>query len=249
MANDILSYDLTRKRPIELRLRDMRDEEGGGISEKEANRLDRVSCDGFLLVRLMQEAEDTRLLTASVDGQTFGPLSTEALFRMWVSLAGHIARTANTDDAKERRWARFCTMILQHLQLGELVEAAGIKPKEPEPAKEPELCDPNVPLGLESLRNDVAAIELRIERERKRLAKEPLDAAECALAHDVAYVSRMKQAIAGIEARRQTEPESPARLAAEALVAQMLAPGLRDLCPPQLVTAEEATEEADVIKL
>ncbi len=103
----------------------MRDEQGGGISELEANRRDRSTCDAFFLIRALIDDEQVTMLTTSLEGHQMGPISVTMLYRMWVSMAGFIAKKADPEDPEEKRAQRFCGMILKHLEMNDLLEAAG----------------------------------------------------------------------------------------------------------------------------
>jgi hypothetical protein len=115
-------YDLTKKRPLEIRVRDLSDE--GGVSDGELKRLatNRVAADALFLIRvLFNDDESYALEIMSLVGLTHERMTVEALFDMWVRLAAYIVRDAKTDDNKleDLKQRRFCLAVLQKLDLDE----------------------------------------------------------------------------------------------------------------------------------
>ncbi len=123
----------------------MRDEPGGGVSEQEAMRRDRTTCDAFFLIRALIDDEQITLLTTSLEGKEFGAISVSMLYRMWVSMAGFIAKKADPENPEELRAQKFCAMILRHLEMNDLLEQAGVDlkvtPTTEAPAQTVELSD------------------------------------------------------------------------------------------------------------
>jgi hypothetical protein len=110
--------DLQRLRPLEVRVRHRLELPGGGVSEAQANRFGRVSADALVLLRALMDEGVLHLSVASLDGETLGPVSPAALFHLWVSFTGHVARTpAPADDDQTARQIAFCQKVLYLLQL------------------------------------------------------------------------------------------------------------------------------------
>jgi hypothetical protein len=122
MARITPSFDPLRKRPLVIQLLDASDE--GGRSEAEANRRDCVSADAFLLIRALDEPEreSTAFVVQSYDGVTGDLVGATALYRMWLSLAGHLARLTDVEGPEEERMVNTCASFLKSLKLQELLD-------------------------------------------------------------------------------------------------------------------------------
>jgi hypothetical protein len=99
-------YDPLRKRPLELRVRDMSDV--GGISDVDATRLSRKSADALVVIRFLidpNEDGDVRIHQEllSLYGASGEPLGTEALFGAWLSMAEFIMNRPVYSPEDERR--------------------------------------------------------------------------------------------------------------------------------------------------
>ncbi len=127
MAPSTPSFDPSRKRPLVIQLLDTSDE--GGRSEEEANRRDCITADAFLLIRALDEPEreSTAFVVQSYDSVTGESVDTTALYRMWLSLAGHLARLTEVDGPEEERMVNTCASFLKTLKLQELL-AEGTMP-------------------------------------------------------------------------------------------------------------------------
>lgn len=132
-----MSIDLDRPRPLEIAI--LHHEEGGK-SERELLRRSRVGADALFHIRVLNDADRQHTVIGSVDGHTGEPLALANLYRLWVSFAGHLARTsrkvydgnrtrhllsgkpeieyATSEEAKELlRIERLCGMVVSHLSL------------------------------------------------------------------------------------------------------------------------------------
>jgi hypothetical protein len=115
------TYDVARKRPLEIRIRDIYDE-GGGISELEARRLssNRLPADAIYMIRaLIDDGRITLQQFHIVGGEQNFEMSLELLFNMWVALSGDIVKKAVGDDLSEemKRKRRFLQAVLFKLRL------------------------------------------------------------------------------------------------------------------------------------
>jgi hypothetical protein len=115
-------YDLTKKRPLAIRVLDHLDE--GGVSEQELRetREHQVSADALFLIRvLFNDDQSFAMEVMSIVGETHDRMSVPALFDMWVRLAAYIVRDARPDgnEAENLRQRKFCLSILQKLLLDE----------------------------------------------------------------------------------------------------------------------------------
>jgi hypothetical protein len=98
-------FDLDKKRPLEIRVIDRRDE--GGRSQREASEQSAAMADAFLLVRVLVEQDKVALAYSALEGWTAEEMSFEALFNLWLALAGRLARfkTEREDHEKLRLFA------------------------------------------------------------------------------------------------------------------------------------------------
>lgn len=87
--------DLDRKRPLEVRVRQI------DISERDALRFGRVSADAVVLLRALFDEEKLSVHVSSCQGATGEELSTAALFHLWVSFTGYLARRPIQDGASD----------------------------------------------------------------------------------------------------------------------------------------------------
>jgi hypothetical protein len=113
-----MEFDVDKLRPLEFSLLDRRDE--GGISWKTAQRRDRSACDALFVMELMLEAGGVEVVkTGFVDGKSeSADLSARVLFRAWVSMAAHIAKTfAKSEDPEIQKRRRLCAALLAHMNL------------------------------------------------------------------------------------------------------------------------------------
>lgn len=146
------TFDRSRRRPLELRIRDLRDE--GGISEDEARRLagDRLPADALYVVRALIDPDHTTLQQYSiVGGADNAEMGVEMLFNMWVALGGHLVRVGAGEGEGEEvaRKRRFVQAVLYKLKLDVafLGLADGLSPEEAV-AKADDLVPSGVPSPL-----------------------------------------------------------------------------------------------------
>ena len=110
------SYDLSRKRPLEIRVLDRREE--GGISEEAAQDQNGVTADAFLMMRVLVDGDRMAMSFAALEGWTGGEMSFEALFNLWISLAGHIARKPEDSLTPDQNQLRmFAERVLNLMRL------------------------------------------------------------------------------------------------------------------------------------
>ena len=111
---ETFEFNRQRKRPLELRVRDLRDE--GGISEEDAERHGRVAADAFVIVRFMADpGAGMSLGVHSINGNTLEELSADAQFSAWISYTAFLARHEGV-MAPQRR---FLQNVLRFLKLTE----------------------------------------------------------------------------------------------------------------------------------
>lgn len=112
------AIDLHRLRPLEVRVRHRAELPNGGISEAQANGFGRVSADALVLLRALMDEGTLHLSVATLDGETLGPIAPSALFHLWVSFTGHVARTQIPEgDEQAARQIAFCQKVLLLMQL------------------------------------------------------------------------------------------------------------------------------------
>lgn len=111
-------FDMQRLRPLEIRVRTRQELPQQGICEAEANSYGRVSADALVLLRAMMDDSRLTLSVASLDGETLQEIAPSALFHLWLSFTGHVARmTVPSDDEAGARQIAFCQKVLMLLQL------------------------------------------------------------------------------------------------------------------------------------
>lgn len=113
-----LAFDRQQKRPLELRVRDMKDE--GGVSEAEANRLGRYSADALVIVRFLADGDRLAMHLHAQNGATQQGLGVEALFGAWLRLTAHIIAMPSDGDMKKRQG--FLAYVLKLLGLDEKLQ-------------------------------------------------------------------------------------------------------------------------------
>ena len=111
-------FDRQQKRPLELRVRDMKDE--GGISEADANRFGRHSADALIVIRFLADGDKLVLHMHTQNGATQQELGVEALFSAWLRLTSHIISLPSEGDMKKRQG--FLSYILKLLGLDERLQ-------------------------------------------------------------------------------------------------------------------------------
>lgn len=116
--------DPHRLRPLEVRVRHRGELPNGGISESQANSFGRVSADALVLLRALMDEGTLHLSVATLDGETLGPIAPSALFHLWVSFTGHLARTPIPEgDEQAARQIAFCQKVLLLMQLDPAMNA------------------------------------------------------------------------------------------------------------------------------
>jgi len=113
-----LVFDRQQKRPLELRVRDMKDE--GGVSEADANRLGRYSADALVIIRFMADGDRLAMHLHAQNGATQQGLGVEALFGAWLRLTAHIIAMPSEGDMKKRQG--FLAYVLKLLGLDERLQ-------------------------------------------------------------------------------------------------------------------------------
>jgi len=99
------AFDLLRKRPLELRVRDLTPE--GGICEADAQRRDMLSADAVVLTRfLVEDSGEMKIELASLYGASGEPLALDGLFGAWLAFTGHLARQAEGSDVRKANFLR-----------------------------------------------------------------------------------------------------------------------------------------------
>jgi hypothetical protein len=111
-------FDRQQKRPLEFRVRDMKDD--GGISEADANRLGRYSADALLIIRYIADGDSLAMHLHAQNGATQQSLGVEALFAAWLRLTAHITGLPADDDMKKRQG--FLVYVLKLLGLDEQLQ-------------------------------------------------------------------------------------------------------------------------------
>lgn len=114
--------DKLKDRPIEIRFRDVSDK---GLSLQSAESINRSVCDFFAVVQGYFDKPEggdgtnvVSLVTASLDGRTGKGLDVDALYNVWLSLAGQIVNHED-DGVEAMKIRRFVSMVLQRVQLDE----------------------------------------------------------------------------------------------------------------------------------
>ena len=118
------TYDRTKKRPLEIRVLDRREE--GGVSEDAAMDQNGVAADAFLLMRVLVDEDRMALSFAALEGWTAGEMSFDALFSLWLSLAGYVSRRPVEGLTPEQAKMRdFAERTLNLLRLNTALEGFG----------------------------------------------------------------------------------------------------------------------------
>jgi len=114
--------DKNKPRPLEVRLRDA---SVRTVSLKSAEAFERSACDFVVFVQGYRDVpeegdgtEVTSLVAASLDGKTGKPLTVEALYNVWLSIAGQILHVEE-ESHEAMKVRRFISMVLQRVQLDE----------------------------------------------------------------------------------------------------------------------------------
>lgn len=92
-------FDTTKRRPIEIRVIDRREE--GGVSEDDATASNGVSADALVLMRLLLDSDQVSMSFSAIEGSTGNELAFEPLFNFWLGLTSHLARRETSDDGQE----------------------------------------------------------------------------------------------------------------------------------------------------
>lgn len=108
------AIDKTKPRSIEIRFRDVSDQE---MPLDRAESYNRSVCDFFAIVQGYRD-EVTSLVAASLDSKTGQPLDVDTLYKVWLSLAGQIVQSTQ-DDVEAMKIRRFVSLVLQRVQLDE----------------------------------------------------------------------------------------------------------------------------------
>lgn len=107
-------YDLTKKRPLEIRVIDRR--EDGGVSEETALEFNGITADVLLVMRALVDEGVVSLSYSAIEGWTGSEVSFEALFNMWLGFTSHLARH-KTDDASQEHLRAFAERVLNLMRL------------------------------------------------------------------------------------------------------------------------------------
>jgi hypothetical protein len=151
------TYDASRKRPLELRIRDLRDQ--GGQSEEEARRFsqNRFPADALYVIRAMIDEGAIALQHISiVAGEENSQMGIDMLFNMWISLGGYLAREGLIEPGNEdhQRKRRFVQSVLFKLRVDTAFVGlqAGLSPEDAMAAAEGMI--PSGPTEIEMPRPD-----------------------------------------------------------------------------------------------
>lgn len=128
-------FDKTRRRPLEIRVFDRREE--GGVSEETAADSNGVTADAFLLMRVLAGSESVALSYSAIEGWTAQEMSFEGLYSLWLALAGWIAKrpTDREDHEHMRKFAeRVLNLMRLNTELGRLQGDVAAEQPAPEPA-------------------------------------------------------------------------------------------------------------------
>ena len=130
------AFDPLRKRPLELRVRDLTDE--GGICEADAQRRDMLSADALVLTRfLIEETGEMKIELASIYGASGEPLALAGLFGAWLAFTGHLARQAEGTDVRKANFLRHILklhMLDTNMDVIQNAETPGIGHLTPDPS-------------------------------------------------------------------------------------------------------------------
>jgi hypothetical protein len=111
MASD---FDLSKKRPLEIRVFDRRDE--GGISEEDATDNNGLSADAFVLMRVLVDDGKLAMSFSSIEGWTAGEMSFESLFNLWLGMTSHLAKK-KTDAPDQEALRLFAERVLNLMRM------------------------------------------------------------------------------------------------------------------------------------
>lgn len=107
-------YDLSKKRPLEIRVLDRRDE--GGISEEEATDNNGLTADAFVLMRVLVDEGKLSMSFSSVEGWAAGEMSFESLFNLWLGMTSHLAKR-KTDATDQEALRLFAERVLNLMRM------------------------------------------------------------------------------------------------------------------------------------
>jgi hypothetical protein len=92
--------NMNQRRPLEIRLRTLADVPDG-FSEAAANVFGRTTADAVVLLKVLIDDGALHLQVASVQGANAEPVAPSALFHLWLSFTGVIARLEPSADNPE----------------------------------------------------------------------------------------------------------------------------------------------------
>lgn len=107
-------YDLSKKRPLEIRVLDRREE--GGISEEEATDNNGLTADAFVLMRVLVDEGKLSMSFSSVEGWAAGEMSFESLFNLWLGMTSHLAKR-KTDATDQEALRLFAERVLNLMRM------------------------------------------------------------------------------------------------------------------------------------
>lgn len=107
-------YDLTKKRPLEIRVIDRR--EDGGVSEEKALESNGITADVLLVMRALVDEGMVSMSYSAIEGWTGGEVGFEALFNMWLGFTSHLA-SHKTEDASQEALRTFAERVLNLMRL------------------------------------------------------------------------------------------------------------------------------------
>jgi len=107
-------YDLSKKRPLEIRVFDRRDD--GGVSEEEATDNNGLTADAFVLMRVLVDEGHLAMSFSSVEGWTTGEMSFESLFNLWLGMTSHLAKK-KTDVPDQEALRLFAERVLNLMRM------------------------------------------------------------------------------------------------------------------------------------
>lgn len=107
-------YDLSKKRPLEIRVLDRREE--GGISEEEATDNNGLTADAFVLMRVLVDEGQLSMSFSSVEGWAAGEMSFESLFNLWLGMTSHLAKR-KTDATDQEALRLFAERVLNLMRM------------------------------------------------------------------------------------------------------------------------------------
>jgi len=146
-----------RKRPLEIRFR-VADATPAfeGTTEREANRFDRFSADALVLLRALYTEEGLHLGVLALNGHAPStPLAPSALFHLWLSFTGTLARLEPAaDDPQGAQQIVFARKVLALLQLSEQMQSLGL-PEDGDP--DATASESSTPAGSSSPPDGVAS--------------------------------------------------------------------------------------------